>query len=1074
MATRTIGKLKFNISKRGIAYKWGDGEIHCHRFGSGESEEEREEQTARRDYDGEDYYEEYANPDEDYNGEEYEEEEQPSGVMSYMLTHDWVMWLSLLLLAPLGIYILWKRKQFDIPVRTGISIASLVLFIMIIILLFGGRGGSDRINNTTKIVPVATATMAAPTYAPVVTTAPTLAPTPTPVPEITPRPDDGFGTETGSDTEGTGDGTEGDDVTVYFTPNGKYYHTSSTCGSMTNATASTLSYARTLGKTACPDCYGADGEGVAAIQGTVYYATDKGTYFHLKSGCSGMKNASEISQADAEAKGKIPCPTCVGYYATTGGKYYHTKKDCSGMKNAGLYTLASCTKRNQTACPVCMGNTSDTNVYYHTSTGKYYHTDAKCSGMKNATKVSLAVALASNQTACPKCVGSDSASAYYATDKGKYYHSNKTCSGMKNAKQVTKSAAEANGKTACPTCIGTIANSATKVYYTAKGTYYHVKSNCSGMKGAQASTIEAAKTAGKTACPTCIQSSGTYVYCTSGGKYYHTEDNCSGMKNATFVSIETAKKNGKTACPTCIGIDSKNKTTSSSSATVYCTDKGTYYHLKSNCSGMKNAKSTTVNAAIASGKKACPTCIGKTDDTKVYATNAGVYYHSKSNCSGMSGAKATTVTAAKTSGKFACPVCVGNTDTKVYLTKNGTYYHSKSTCSGMSGASFVALDLAKSLGKTACPSCLGSKTALTTVSSKTDSTAKSGTNNSSNLSFTVYCTSGGTYYHTDKTCRGMSGAKATTLSAAVSGGKYPCPDCVNAEDENMVYANPDGRYYHTNKTCSGMSNASAITINVAKANGKTACPTCAGGKVTGGTKTGNKTTASSSSSSSSKTDKVYITTSNKYYHTNRTCSGITNANATTKERAVYTYSKTACPVCCGTSSSSKTSTGTSVAKAAGSDTDTYATLTKVYCTKNGKYYHYKSTCSGMKGATATTAKAASESGKSPCPVCINTTSSTKVYTSVNNPYYHKKSVCGGVTLDIATNYTNAVAAGKTGCPSCTGKTTTTESKVYATLTSEYYHTKSTCTIEDLAGASYISLTKAKNYNKTPCPACASN
>ncbi len=382
----------------------------------------------------------------------------------------------------------------------------------------------------------------------------------------------------------------------------------------------------------------------------------------------------------------------------------------------------------------------------------------------------------------------------------------------------------------------------------------------------------------------------------------------------------------------------------------------------------------------------------------------------------------------------------------------------------MAGASFLSLSTARSLGKTACPVCLGSGTALHDNAAK----AASQTNTSSVSTggdFTVYCTAAGTYYHTDRTCSGMTGAKAATLSSVIRGGKYPCPTCVDASDRNMVYATPGGRYYHTNKTCSGMTNASTITIKVAVANGKTPCPTCAGGTIT------SKTQKTSAGSSSSKTDKVYCTENGKYYHKTSNCSGMTKAFATTKEQAVYTYGKTACPVCIGTGTSSA-STGNT---ASASTNSVYATLTKVFCTKNGKYYHFKSNCSGMQGAAATTMAAASASGKKACPVCINTTSSTKVYASVDNPYYHTKSVCNGVTLTIATNYTNAVAAGKTGCPYCTGKTnantSTSTNRVYATLAGDYYHYKSNCTLEDLSGASYISLTKAQNYNKAPCPAC---
>ena len=46
-----------------------------------------------------------------------------------------------------------------------------------------------------------------------------------------------------------------------------------------------------------------------------------------------------VTKAQAQKAGLKPCPVCIGsYFATKGGKYYHVKSNCSGMKNAQRVT----------------------------------------------------------------------------------------------------------------------------------------------------------------------------------------------------------------------------------------------------------------------------------------------------------------------------------------------------------------------------------------------------------------------------------------------------------------------------------------------------------------------------------------------------------------------------------------------------------------------------------------------------------------------------------------------------------------------------------------------------------------
>ncbi|MBR2699191.1 MAG: hypothetical protein IKE76_11420, partial [Clostridia bacterium] len=60
MATHAIGKLKFNLSKQGLAYRWGEGEIHRLFAGkpkAGDADNNDENYTG---YEGEDYDADYA------------------------------------------------------------------------------------------------------------------------------------------------------------------------------------------------------------------------------------------------------------------------------------------------------------------------------------------------------------------------------------------------------------------------------------------------------------------------------------------------------------------------------------------------------------------------------------------------------------------------------------------------------------------------------------------------------------------------------------------------------------------------------------------------------------------------------------------------------------------------------------------------------------------------------------------------------------------------------------------------------------------------------------------------------
>lgn len=770
-----LGKYRINFSSKGVATKNDEtGVVRKYpfpwvkyRLAKEAQEREYEEQGYEQEYDqGYDPRQQEEQPyDLPYDEEagEYADPEEEYAPQGALFENEWLMWLLLIVLPPLGIWVLWRRNRFQITARSAISAASCIWCVVLLVWLFSGLGSNEdpKTPQLPSDTPLSFADNA------------TVSPTPdqnTPQPDTTgvpanvgvsatAQPDDALTSATDAPTTMP--------TTVWATPTGKHYHTNSTCDGMQNASLVSLSVCLTRGQTACPTCFSSDASAeetpvptpntTTNADGTVetiYYHTPNGTYYHILPNC-GMKTSIKTTKAEAESIGQTPCPTCIGsVYWTDGGKNYHTISNCQGMKNAKMTTISEAQLAGKTACSVCAGGTitegSETNgteYYWCTDTGTYYHSNSTCTGMKNASKVTAEAAEANGKTACPKCVGSSGAAIYYATPTGTYFHANSTCTGMKNATKVSMATATGRGQKPCPDCLpglttvttttgsttGTTTASGTVTFYSTKdGTYFHTRQDCSGMKSATAVTEKEIAARGQTACPKCIGTAGTY-YSTKDGTYYHAKATCTGMKGATIVTLAQIQARGQTACPTCLGGTKKTETTTTTTTTT-STGTGDYWHT-------------------ANGKN----------------------YHSKADCNGMANATRTTAAAAEKQGQTACPDCIGS----YWHTATGTYYHAKSSCSGMSGATRTTAAAAKKLGQTACPKCIGggSKPAATATpkpdtSDKTDKTDKVDPDTTN-----VYVTIEGSYYHTTKSCGGMKNAASTTLRWALDHNYKRCKDC---------------------------------------------------------------------------------------------------------------------------------------------------------------------------------------------------------------------------------------------------------------------------------------------------------
>lgn len=835
MATKQIGKLKLHWSKRGLAFKWGDGDIHRISF-----EGKKREDPYQTDQQGpmDPYDMEYGGYD---GGGYYGEQPYEGSKNAFLYSSDLLMYLLLLILPPLGIWIMWKKGKFSSLVRAILTAAAGAWFIVLLVWLFTSMlgGGSDP-TQTGAVAPVA----------PVTTQVPGTQVQPPQIPQqsgtesdvtVPAAPDIGATDTTVPGASGVRTTTEGTTSIsaadyCYAVGTSQYFHADQSCPNIEeNTTRTTVALARSRGQVQCPTCYKtedlsgtAGSTGTMTTDSTTLYATRKGKYYHVDPNCGNMTGAAVITLAQAKKEGKTVCPKCIGiYYATPGGKYYHTTPTCSGMSNAKNTTPAAAEAAGKTKCPICMERAqqraASSVTYYSTRTGKYYHSKQNCSGMTGATKVTAATIKKRGQKPCPVCISTTAQAGsgkYYATRTGKYYHTKSTCSGMKGATAISLATAKKYGKKACPVCVSRAPSTpavGTGAYYaTASSKYYHKDKTCGNMKNPQKVTKATAEKYGKKPCPTCLKDVGTYVYGTSGGKYYHKTSSCPMVKNPKRMTLATAKAKGKTACPACF------KSEAAKEKIYYATATNRYYHAKANCSGMINATKVSLATAKAKGKTACPVCIRRQKVTYYYAVANNKYYHTKSNCSGMTGAVKITAETAKKYGKTACPVCVKKIlptppqtpagKVYCYASTGSRYYHRNKTCSGLKNLKKVALAAAKKRGKTACPVCVTRE-----VNPERVTTAYA------DKKTICYASAASAFYHTDKGC--VSGLKKTTVRAAKNKGKLPCPSC--GRNTNIyVYVNRSETKYHRRANCSGVLNRYKVSLHTALKRNYVRCPKC--------------------------------------------------------------------------------------------------------------------------------------------------------------------------------------------------------------------------------------------------------
>ena len=388
-------------------------------------------------------------------------DDAPDGLTRYLYENDWPTWVLLVLLPPVGIWLLWRRRRYSDGVNVVLSVLS-VLWMAAVIYVLVAR--PFRRTSDTTITPQPVGVQAkpeeteAPPEEPAAATAAALVPT-----------------------------EEVDDLNaVYTVEGGAYYHQSPDCtaiGEGVETARVSRNSAIESALMACPYCMGgqysdgafdlvfvnADTEDKSNLK---VWCSPYNNFFHTDAACSDMgSSAHEVSLKDALLMAKTACTTCCPnaakeVYCTVDGTYYHVNDECSGMRNASHVTYAEARVTGKKRCPVCIGGTDETEALAETETeaeqpsgyyvyatpkGTYYHVNPTCSGMQNAQQVLLSDMLKQNRPACPTCCP-NAESTVFAEPGNPYFHSYATCSGMTHATQGILVNALVAGLTRCPEC----------------------------------------------------------------------------------------------------------------------------------------------------------------------------------------------------------------------------------------------------------------------------------------------------------------------------------------------------------------------------------------------------------------------------------------------------------------------------------------------------------------------------------------------------------------------------------------------------------------------------------------------
>lgn len=421
---------------------------------------------------------------------------------------------------------------------------------------------------------------------------------------------------------------------VWVSDSDRLFHDEKACAGE-SAVRMELKQAKGEGRSACENCIGGTGDGIAVSAALMVHPT--------------YTPVPEQPETEAVSGMVTPEPTgCV--WMAKDGDCYHLDRNCPAMINPDDHMLM--TVADGVPCPVC------------------------AAGFATPAPVEL--------------TPESTAETVWCTKNGTFYHSAEHCSGMQNAKLYARNTAQELGKQPCPKCIGSEVNTdavftpspipvaatpepvPVTVWCTKNGTFYHSDEHCSGMRNAVGYVLNDVIKMGKAACPVCMVNGSSFdaaetppvpatataepmtfdeemmVWYAETGEFYHAEENCSGMKNAVMLAESAALEAGKWPCPKCLP------------GWLVWTVDDNYYHLDEHCSGMTDAHQTLAEIALALGQYPCPACVTEIESAAegYYATKNGSFYHSVSDCSGMKNAGWFYTEQIAGLGKEPCPTCI--------------------------------------------------------------------------------------------------------------------------------------------------------------------------------------------------------------------------------------------------------------------------------------------------------------------------------------------------------------------------------------------------------------------------------
>jgi len=390
-----------------------------------------------------------------YDEPQYDDREYypDSDFLRFADQNEWLTFILLLLFPPLGIWLLWRRRRYTQSVSILLTLLSILWVVALLVLLIV-RPFRPKTDTTITPQPVGAAAVA------------TATPEPTPEPQPTIIPVE-----------------EVDEANAVYTVAGApYYHQGEGCTAIPSGVeVDRVSRASAIEGSllACPYCMaGQYSDGMWDLvfvnaqtedkSNVRVYCSAYNVHFHTDPTCSDIGgDAHEVGLKEALLMARTACDVCCismgqEMYCTVDGTYYHAKEDCSGMRNASYVTVAEARVTGKKRCPTCIGGTdeieekaSETKAsgyyVYATPNGTYYHVNATCSGMKDAKQILLSDMLSQKRPACPVCCP-DAETTVYAENGNPYYHSYSACSGMTKATQGILVNALAAGLTRCPVC----------------------------------------------------------------------------------------------------------------------------------------------------------------------------------------------------------------------------------------------------------------------------------------------------------------------------------------------------------------------------------------------------------------------------------------------------------------------------------------------------------------------------------------------------------------------------------------------------------------------------------------------